>query len=107
MKIKNIEPMISVNKFKNKEDFCNRLIQEVVSICKNKLVSKSAVKKIEKAENHKNKLLEKNEKLVKLLEKSSIIQKDISEKLQNIIEENKAYKNKLLEMLENSTEIQK
>jgi hypothetical protein len=107
MKIKNVEPMISVNKFKKKEDFCNRLIQEVVIICKNKLISKTAVKKIDNVENYKKKLLEKNEQLDKLLEKSSVIQKDISKKLQIVIEENKVYKNKLLEMLENSTEIQK
>ena len=57
-----------IYKFKNKEDFCNRLIQEIIHISKNNSLYLKRNKKIEELEKYKNSLISKNEKLDILLE---------------------------------------
>ena len=102
MKIQNVEELPSVKKFKNKEDFCNRIIQEVMTMSKNHLLSKNSNKKMIEVENHKKDLISKNKKLDMLLEKASTMQQDLYEKTKSLIEENNNYRSKLLELLESN-----
>jgi hypothetical protein len=101
MKIQSIDEVPSVKRFKNKEDFCNRIIQEVTSISKNYLLSKNSNKKIIELENHKKDLISKNEKMNLLLEKASVMQKELIEKTNLLVEENNLYRDTLLNLLEN------
>lgn len=99
MKITQIEPLPSINKFKNKEDFCNTLIQKILMLSKeNKLFLKTNTR-ITELNNKKNNLLKKGEKLNGLLEKSKVMKNDLSNKINTLTEENNLYKNKLIELL--------
>ena len=98
MKVTNIESL-SLNKFKNKEEFCNRLLQEVTSICKNfPSIIKSNEKEIE-LKNYKDKLLSKNESLDILLKKSEEMKNDLNSKIEILKVDNDTYRDKLLELL--------
>jgi len=99
MKIIKIESLPNVNKFKNKEDFCNRLIQKVMSISKKSLAMEGSNKKINEVIEYRNKLITKSQKLDNLLEKSKDMKKDLTEKIDVLIESNNKYRNRLLEML--------
>lgn len=99
MKITKIENVMSVQKFKNKEDFCNRLIQEIMVISKNNLFHKKN-KKIEDLSKYKNKLISKEKKLDSLLEKSKSIKEDLNNKINLLVEDNVKYKNRLLNNLQ-------
>jgi len=100
MKIKKIDSVISINKFKNKEDFCNRLLQELSEIYKNNPTMEKANKKVVEITNRKNQLFNKNEKLDKLLEKSETMKKELASKINMLTETNNNYRTKLLEILE-------
>jgi len=99
MKITQIENAMTVQKFKNKEDFCNRLIQEVLMLSKNSLFHKKN-KKIEDLSKYKNKLISKEKKLDSLLEKSKSIKEDLNNKINLLVEDNVKYKNRLLNNLQ-------
>ena len=99
MKITQVEPLPNIYKFKNKEEFCNRLIQEVVTICKNNPLYSKPNKKILELINHSNKLIVKNEKLDMLLEKSKNMKNDLNNKISLLNEDNNKFRNKLLEIL--------
>jgi DNA integrity scanning protein DisA with diadenylate cyclase activity len=99
VKIIQTEPLPSIYKFKNKEDFCNRLIQEVLSISKNNSLFLKKNKKINELEKYRNVLNTKNEKLNMLLEKSINMKKDLTSKITMLIEDNNNVRNKLLELL--------
>jgi len=100
MKIKKIDSVISINKFKNKEDFCNRLLQEISEIYKNNPIMEKTNKKVVEITNRKNQLLSKNKRLDNLLEKSEVMKKELASKTIMLTEENNNYRNKLLEILE-------
>jgi len=99
VKITQIEPLPSIYKFKNKEDFCNRLIQEVITISKNNSLFLKKNKKISELEKYRNILNTKNEKLNMLLEKSINMKKDLTGKISLLVEDNNNVRNKLLELL--------
>jgi hypothetical protein len=99
VKISQLEPLPSIYKFKNKEDFCNRLIQEVITISKNNSLYLKKNKKIEELTKYKNVLNTKNERLNNLLEKSINMKEDLTSKITMIIEDNNNVRNKLLELL--------
>jgi hypothetical protein len=99
VKITQLEPLPSIYKFKNKEDFCNRLIQEVITISKNNSLYLKKNKKIEELTKYKNVLNTKNERLNNLLEKSINMKEDLTGKITMIIEDNNNVRNKLLELL--------
>ena len=102
MKITQIEPLPSINKFKNKEDFCNTLIQKILTISKkNKFFSKTNTRFI-KLTKLENSLIKKGENLNTLLEKSKAIKNDLSSKIIILTEENNLYKNKLINILSKS-----
>jgi hypothetical protein len=101
MRIHQIEPILSVNKFKNKEDFCNKLIQKVISLTKNNPIYLKSNKKILELDKLKNSLTNKNNKLDSLLEKSKIMKEDLTNKVNVLVEENNMYKDKLLNVLKN------
>ena len=100
MKITQTDPLPSIYKFKNKEDFCNRLIQEVITICKNNPLYSKPNKKISDLSQYRSKLISKNEKLNSLVEKSKDMKLDLTSKISMIIEDNNQYRNKLLELLQ-------
>jgi hypothetical protein len=97
MNIIQVNPLPNVNKFKNKEDFCNRLIQEVITITK-KIPSKTN-KKIIELNNYKNKLILENENLDKLLQKSYDMKNNINNKIKILVEDNNKIRNKYLDIL--------
>lgn len=99
MKISQLEPLPSIYKFKNKEDFCNRLIQEVITISKNNSLYLKKNKKIEELTKYKNVLNTKNERLNNLLEKSINMKEDLTSKISLLVEDNNVVRNKLLELL--------
>lgn len=99
MNITQIDSVPSIYKFKNKEDFCNRLIQEIIHISKNNSLYLKRNKKIEELEKYKNSLISKNEKLDILLEKSKNMKADLNSKISLLVEDNNKYKNKLLKIL--------
>jgi phosphatidylinositol kinase/protein kinase (PI-3 family) len=99
VKISQLEPLPSIYKFKNKEDFCNRLIQEVITISKNNSLYSKKNKKIIELEKYRNTLNTKDERLNMLLEKSVSMKDDLTSKITMLIEDNKSVKNKLLELL--------
>lgn len=99
MKITQLEPLPSIYKFKNKEDFCNRLIQEVITISKNNSLYLKKNKKIEELTKYKNVLNTKNERLNNLLEKSINMKEDLTSKISLLVEDNNVVRNKLLELL--------
>lgn len=100
MKIIQISPIPSVYKFKNKEDFCNRLIQEILIICKNNPLYLKSNKKLLSLSKYKNTLVEKNEKLDSLIEKSIEMKTDIINKISLLTDDNNQYRNNLLKILE-------
>jgi len=96
MKIQQINP---IHKFKNKEEFCNKLIQQIISVSKeNKTLSKDNIK-LNKLIEIEKKLIEKNNKLDSLLDQSKNVKKELDEKINTIIEENDSYKNILINKL--------
>ena len=96
MKIQQIKP---IHKFKNKEEFCNKLIQQIISVSKeNKTLSKDNIK-LNKLIEIEKKLIEKNNKLDSLLDQSKNVKKELDEKINTIIEENDSYKNILINKL--------
>jgi hypothetical protein len=99
VKITQLEPLPSIYKFKNKEDFCNRLIQEVITISKNNSLYLKKNKKIEELTKYKNVLNTKNERLNNLLEKSINMKEDLTSKISLLVEDNNVVRNKLLELL--------
>jgi hypothetical protein len=99
VKISQLEPLPSIYKFKNKEDFCNRLIQEVITISKNNSLYLKKNKKIEELTKYKNVLNTKNERLNNLLEKSINMKEDLTSKISLLVEDNNVVRNKLLELL--------
>ena len=105
MRIKNIESLPAVNTFKNKEDFCNRLIQEVILICKNNPIYSKPNKKTIELSNIKSNLINKIEKLDSLLEKSKDMKKDLNSKIDILVEDNSMYKEKLLNILHSKEEL--
>jgi hypothetical protein len=100
MKLHSAEKIPHIKKFKNKEDFCNRIIQEVTTISKNYILTKSSNEKMIKIEDHKRELLSKGKQLDSLLENSSIMQEELVKKTELLVEENNTYRNMLLELLE-------
>lgn len=99
MKITQLEPLPAIYKFKNKEDFCNRLIQEVITISKNNSLYSKKNKKIIELEKYRDMLNTKDERLNMLLEKSISMKEDLTGKITMIIEDNNNVRNKLLELL--------
>lgn len=99
MKISQLEPLPSIYKFKNKEDFCNRLIQEVITISKNNSLYSKKNKKIIELEKYRDMLNTKNERLNMLLEKSISMKEDLTSKITLLVEDNNVVRNKLLEIL--------
>ena len=99
MKITQLEPLPSRYKVKNKEDFCNRLIQEVITISKNNSLYSKKNKKIIELEKYRNTLITKDERLNMLLEKSISMKEDLTSKITMLIEDNNVVRNKLLELL--------
>lgn len=100
MKITQLEPLPSIYKFKNKEDFCNRLIQEVITISKNNSLYSKKNKKIIELEKYRNTLNTKDERLNMLLEKSINMKEDLTSKISLLVEDNNVVRNKLLELLQ-------
>ena len=98
MKISQLEPLPSIYKFKNKEDFCNRLIQEVITISKNNSLYSKKNKKIIELEKYRDMLNTKNERLNMLLEKSISMKEDLTSKITLLVEDNNVVRNKLLEL---------
>ena len=105
MKITQLEPLPSIYKFKNKEDFCNRLIQEVITISKNNSLYSKKNKKIIELEKYRDMLNTKNERLNMLLEKSISMKEDLTSKITLLVEDNNVVRNKLLEILHPGGEI--
>ena len=105
MKITQLESLPSIYKFKNKEDFCNRLIQEVITISKNNSLYSKKNKKISELEKYRNTLITKDERLNMLLEKSISMKEDLTSKITMLIEDNNVVRNKLLEILHPGGEI--
>ena len=105
MKITQLEPLPSIYKFKNKEDFCNRLIQEVITISKNNSLYSKKNKKIIELEKYRDMLNTKNERLNMLLEKSISMKEDLTSKITLLVEDNNVVRNKLLELLHPEGEI--
>ena len=105
MKITQLESLPSIYKFKNKEDFCNRLIQEVITISKNNSLYSKKNKKIIELEKYRDMLNTKNERLNMLLEKSISMKEDLTSKITLLVEDNNVVRNKLLELLHPEGEI--
>jgi DNA integrity scanning protein DisA with diadenylate cyclase activity len=99
VKITQLEPLPAIYKFKNKEDFCNRLIQEVITISKNNSLYSKKNKKIIELEKYRDVLNTKNERLNNLLEKSINMKEDLTSKISLLVEDNNVVRNKLLELL--------
>jgi len=100
MKITTIDPLPNIHKFKNKEEFCNRLVQEVINITKSNSISLKSNSKIIDLTMYKNKLILKNEKLDMLLEKSKVMKEELNSKINLLSEDNDMFRNKLLEIVE-------
>lgn len=99
MKIKSIELDPKIKKFKSKDEFCNRMVEEVYYLTKNnKIYSKNNDVMI-KMLKYKNNLIAKNEKLDSLLEQSKIMKEDLNSKLNNVIEQNNKYRERLINLL--------
>lgn len=99
MRIIRISESPNVNNFKNKEEFCNKLIQEVINITKNNSISTKASNKIKDIEQYLNTLKEKDKKLNELLDKSYKMKNELNEKIKFLDEDNNKYKEKLLNIL--------
>lgn len=99
MKITKLESLPNILKFKNKEDFTNRLIQQVITICKNDALFLKSNDRITKLDLYKKELDLKNEKLDSLLEKSSQMKSELKKKIHDTTESNKIFKEKLLNRL--------
>lgn len=99
MRIEKLDSIPSSLKFKNKEDFTNRLIQEVIFICKKNSIFLDLNKKTSKVNVYKNDFSEKNEKLDKLLEKSKDMKEIVTNKINLLVENNNNLKNKLLQLI--------
>lgn len=97
MKIQQISPL--VHKFKNKEEFCNKIIQEIMLVSKNNKTLSNDNVKLNKLIKIEKKLIEKNNKLDSLLEQSKNVKKELYEKINIITEENDSYKNILINKL--------
>jgi len=104
VKIKKIEPLPNVLKFKNKEDFSNRIVQQVLNICKDSTLFSSSNKKILELKKHESDLINKDEKLNELLEKSKSLKNNLTNKIQELNENNIKIKSKLLSILNNGKE---
>lgn len=103
MKVTKIDSLPSIVKFKNKEDFTNRLIQQVVFICKNNSIFSTNNTRLNKLESYKQELVTKNEKINSLLEKSTTMKNLLQTEITETYEENKKFKERLLQRL-NSNE---
>lgn len=102
MRIKKVEPLPNIFKFRNKEDFTNRIIQEVILICKDKPDFLSTNKKILKLKKVEEELLNKDEKFNLLLEKSKNLKNDLTNKIKTLSDDNNNFKNKLLQIIESN-----
>ena len=100
MKIVQVDPLPNVNKFKNKEDFCNKLIQEVINITKNNSLMEKSNKRIFEVTNYRNSLILKNQDLDKLLEKSNKMKEDLTDKINMLTEDNARLRDKFLLILQ-------
>ena len=100
MKITKVEPLPNVLKFKNKEDFTNRIIQEVMVTCKKNSRFAKTNRTIFKLDEYKNNLILKNEKLDDLIEKSHKMKEELNDKINLLVEANNKFKNKLLEIID-------
>ena len=98
MKIIKEDSLPSISKLKNKEEFVNQLVQQVMIICKEDK-SFSIVKKLKTLDEYKSSLKEKNENLKNLLEKSSKIKEEFDKQITNVDEENVYLKQRLIEHL--------
>jgi len=93
-----IDELPKVSKLKNKEEFVNKIIQHVVKISReDKLFSANLKNK--KLKQFKVSLQEKNDKLIKLVEKSNVIKEEFKKQLDDIEEDNLRIKKKLIEQL--------
>ena len=104
MKITRIDPLPNVLKFKNKEDFSNRIVQEVLEISKNSIVFSAVNKKILKLSNYEKSLKNKSQKLDQLIEKSKVLKTDLTNRIQEVAEHNNKFRDKLLEILNEKEE---
>jgi len=84
--------------FKNKEEFVNKIIQQVLVICKEDK-SFNTNSKIKKINEYKQVLQEKNNKLNILLDKSKKIKEDMEKQLNEFEESNIKMKQRLLSQL--------
>lgn len=98
MKIKHINPDLSVNNLKNKESFVNLILQNILTICKEDSNFK-VNDKLKKLDEYKKTLDEKNSKLTELLKKSILIKEDFKKQSDLLEEQNLKNKERLLEQL--------
>jgi len=98
MNIIEIDSIPSLSKLKNKEQFINQLIQQVMIICREDK-SFSINKKIEKLNVYRDTLKKKDFNLQNLLEKSKKIREGFDKEISEIDEDNTKLKNKLIEYL--------
>ena len=98
MKVIKPDPLLSISKLKNKEEFVNQLMQQVICICReDKTITINS--KIKKLNEYKNTLLEKDNKLNILLEKSNKIKEGIQKQLIEINEDNLRLQERLINQL--------
>jgi uncharacterized protein YaaN involved in tellurite resistance len=100
MKITKVGELPNILKIKNKEDFSNRLIQEVLSICKNHSIFSKATSRITKLNQYKENLDERNQKLDSLIDKSNKTKMELQEKIKFLDSNNNKIKSKLIQILE-------
>lgn len=99
MRVINIEEGQKISKLKNKEEFCDRLIQEILMFLKNNPLSFKTNEKIKKIDKQKEVLLKKESTLNDLLVKSSNMKIDLDSKIKLITENNELIKSRLLNSL--------
>lgn len=89
---------IPIPNLKNKEEFIDRLISQVMIICRENN-SFSILEKTKKLEEHKKILQEKDNKLMILLEKSNKIKKGMNKQLAEIEENDLKLQERLINKL--------
>jgi len=99
VKITKVNSLPEVSKFKNKEEFSNRIVQEVLSLSVSNNLFDQSNKKITGLQKYKKELFKKNERLDGILQKSKEMKEDFSIKIDDLNKSNIQYKNRLLEML--------
>jgi len=100
MKVEKIETILNISNFKNKEEVANRIIQEVITICKENLLFFD-LSKNNKLNNYKETLIEKKNKLDTLLKKSNDMKIKVTNKTKVLVEINNNLKKKILQFIEN------